>query len=126
MNISRGKWYRLLALSLLCLMMYDQKLSKDRSNDLRESVQCLIQKKGDSSLCPKILVDPVLEQSVLNMFDTKMNQTKPTISIFYQDEFFEVQLQTSKTSGVVLEINMPSKSNYRVIAWRELNMGGKS
>ena len=55
-----------------------------------------------------------------------MNQTKPTISIFYQDEVFEVQLQTSKTSGVVLEIDMPSKSDYRVFAWRELNMGGKS
>ena len=126
MKMSRPNWYRLLALFLAGLVIYDRVLGESRSRELREAVRCLLQKNGDSSLCPRISVDPMLQPSIQSKFDLKFNQTEPTISIHQQDEIFEVQIQSSQNTGLVLGITSRSTTDYQVVSWRELEQGEES
>ena len=73
MKISRRNWYRLFALALVGLMIYDQGVKKDQGN-LKEAVQCLIEHKGAGVFCPQITVDPLLQQSIQRKFEQEFDQ----------------------------------------------------
>ena len=120
MKISRRNWYRFLALVLVGLMIYDQASSKDQSRNLKDAVRCLIDHGGNGELCPKISVDPLLQPSIQKQFDQVFDQKRTTISPLPQAGRFEVQIQTSAGSGIVLGVTLRSSSNYQVVAWRDL------
>ena len=126
MKISRRNWYRLLALSLAGLVICDQVVGDAKSSDLRDAVQCLVQKNGDGPLCPRISVAPFLQKSIQNMFDPEFNQTEPTITVHQQKGIFKVQILSRKKTGFVLGITQGSTSDYQVVSWKELEQGEES
>ena len=120
MKISRRNWYRFLALVLVGLIIYDQTSHEDQSRNLKDAVRCLIDHGGNGEFCPKISVDPLLQPSIQKKFDQVFDQKRTTISPLPQDGRFEVQIQTSAGSGIVLGVTLRSSSNYQVVAWRDL------
>ena len=126
MKISRGKWYRLLAMAILALMIYDRFLKEDHSFRLTTAIRCLVEKNGDGALCPQISIDPYLQKNLQNKFFEDFHQKEFTISIFPKDGKFEVQIQTTKSAGIVLVVSLRSKTDFQVVAWKEFELGDES
>ena len=82
-----------------------------------------IEQNGDGTRCPQISIDPYLQNGIQNKLVKEFNQTEPTISISPQDGNFEVQIQTTKSAGIVLGVTLRSTSEFQVVAWRDLELG---
>ena len=123
MKISRRNWYRLLAAVIVAFMVYDRASKEERLGRLTNAIQCLIEQNGDGSRCPQISIDPYLQKGIQNKIVKEFNQTETTISVSPQDGNFEVQIQTTKSAGIVLGVTLRSTSEYQVVAWRDLGLG---
>ena len=126
MKISRRNWYRLLAVAIVAFMVYDRASKEERLGRLTNAIQCLIEQNGDGARCPQISIDPYLQKGIQNKIVKEFNQTETTISISPQDGNFEVQIQTTKSAGIVLGVTLRSTSEYQVVAWRDLELGEES
>ena len=126
MKISRRNWYRLLAVAIVAFMVYDRASKEERLGRLTNAIQCLIEQNGDGARCPQISIDPYLQRGIQNKIVKEFNQTETTISISPQDGNFEVQIQTTKSAGIVLGVTLRSTSEYQVVAWRDLELGEES
>ena len=123
MKISRRNWYRLLAAVIVAFMVYDRASKEERLGRLTNAIQCLIEQNGDGARCPQISIDPYLQKGIQNKIVKEFNQTETTISVSPQDGNFEVQIQTTKSAGIVLGVTLRSTSEYQVVAWRDLELG---
>ena len=123
MKISRRTWYRLLAVAIVAFMIYDRASKEERLGRLTNAIQCLIEQNGDGARCPQISIDPYLQKGIQNKIVKEFNQTETTISVSPQDGNFEVQIQTTKSAGIVLGVTLRSTSEYQVVAWRDLELG---
>ena len=126
MKISRRNWYRLLAVAIVAFMVYDRAAKEERLGRLTNAIQCLIEQNGDGARCPQISIDPYLQTGIQNKIVKEFNQTKTTISVSPQDGNFEVQIQTTKSAGIVLGVTLRSTSEYQIVAWRDLELGEES
>ena len=126
MKISRRNLYRLLAVAIVAFMVYDRASKEERLGRLTNAIQCLIEQNGDGSRCPQISIDPYLQKGIQNKIVKEFNQTETTISVSPQDGNFEVQIQTTKSAGIVLGVTLRSTSEYQVVAWRDLELGEES
>ena len=126
MKISRRNWYRLLAVAIVAFMVYDRASKEERLGRLTNAIQCLIEQNGDGARCPQISIDPYLQKEIQNKIVKEFNQTETTISVSPQDGNFEVQIQTTKSAGIVLGVTLRSTSEYQVVAWRDLELGEES
>ena len=126
MKISRRNWYRLLAVAIVAFMVYDRASKEERLGRLTNAIQCLIEQNGDGSRCPQISIDPYLQKGIQNKIVKEFNQTETTISVSPQDGNFEVQIQTTKSAGIVLGVTLRSTSEFQVVAWRDLELGEES
>lgn len=126
MKISRRNWYRLLAVAIVAFMVYDRASKEERLGRLTNAIQCLIEQNGDGARCPQISIDPYLQKGIQNKIVKEFNQTETTISVSPQDGNFEVQIQTTKSAGIVLGVTLRSTSEYQVVAWRDLELGEES
>ena len=126
MKISRRIWYRLLAVAIVAFMAYDRASKEERLGRLTNAIQCLIEQNGDGARCPQISIDPYLQKGIQNKIVKEFNQTETTISVSPQDGNFEVQIQTTKSAGIVLGVTLRSTSEYQVVAWRDLELGEES
>ena len=126
MKISRRNWYRLLAVAIVVFMVYDRASKEERLGHLTNAIQCLIEQNGDGTRCPEISIDPYLQKGIQNKLVKEFNQTELRISISPQDGNFEVQIQTTKSAGIVLRVTLRSTSEFQVVAWRDLEMGEES
>ena len=126
MKISRRNWYRLLAVVIVAFMVYDRASKEERLGRLTNAIQCLIEQNGDGARCPQISIDPYLQKGIQNKIVKEFNQTETTISVSPQDGNFEVQIQTTKSAGIVLGVTLRSTSEYQVVAWRDLELGEES
>ena len=126
MKISRRNWYRLLAAAIVAFMVYDRASKEERLDRLTNAIQCLIEQNGDGARCPQISIDPYLQKGIQNKIVKEFNQTETTISVSPQDGNFEVQIQTTKSAGIVLGVTLRSTSEYQVVAWRDLELGEES
>ena len=126
MKISRRNWYRLLAVAIVAFMVYDRASKEERLGRLINAIQCLIEQNGDEARCPQISIDPYLQKGIQNKIVKEFNQTETTISVSPQDGNFEVQIQTTKSAGIVLGVTLRSTSEYQVVAWRDLELGEES
>ena len=126
MKISRRNWYRLLAVTIVVFMVYDRVSKEERLDRLTNAIQCLIEQNGDGARCPQISIDPYLQNGIQNKLVKEFNQTEPTISISPQNGNFAVQIQTTKSAGIVLRVTLRSASEFRVEAWRDLEQGEES
>ena len=124
-KISRN-WYRLLAIAIVAFMVYDRASKEERLGRLTNAIQCLIEQNGDGARCPQISIDPYLQKGIQNKIVKEFNQTETTISVSPQDGNFEVQIQTTKSAGIVLGVTLRSTSEYQVVAWRDLELGEES
>ena len=125
MKMSRGNWYRLITLALVGLMIYDQGVKKDQGN-LKEVVRCLIEHKGDEVFCPQITVDPLLQQSIQRKFEQEFDQSELNQIKRTQDGKFEAHIHSSRGTGITLVAIRISKTNFQVVGWRDLELGGES
>ena len=125
MKISRRNWYRLFALALVGLMIYDQGVKKDQGN-LKEAVQCLIEHKGVGVFCPQITVDPLLQQSIQRKFEQEFDQGELEHIKKTGDGKFEAHIHSSRGTGITLVVTINSISDYQVVAWRDLELGDES
>ena len=107
-------------------MVFDQVSKEERLGRLTNATQCLIEQNGDGSRCPQISVDPYLQKSIQKKLVKDFNQTETTISISKQDGNFEVQIQTTKSAGIILSVTLRSTSKFQVVAWRDLELGEES
>ena len=107
-------------------MIYNQVSKKDQSARLKSAIQCLIEKNGDASFCPMISVDPFLQKNLKKKFVEKFNQIEFTTTIIQKDGNFEVQIQTTKSTGIFLGVILGSTSDFHVVSWRNLELGDKS
>ena len=123
MKISRRNWYRLLAVAIVAFMVYDRSSKEERLGRLTNAIQCLIEQNGDGARCPQISIDPYLQKGIQNKIVKEFNQTETTISVSPQDGNFEVQIQTTKSAGIVLGVTLRSTSEFQVVAWRDLELG---
>ena len=126
MKISRRNWYRLLAVAIVAFMVCDRVSKEDRLARLTNAIQCLIEQNGDGAHCPQISIDPYLQKGIQNKIVKEFNQTETIISVSPQDGNFEVQIQTTKSAGIVLGVTLRSTSEYQVVAWRDLELGEES
>ena len=126
MKISRRNLYRLLAVAIVAFMVYDRASKEERLGRLTNAIQCLIEQNGDGARCPQISIDPYLQKGIQNKIVKEFNQTETTISVSPQDGNFEVQIQTTKSAGIVLGVTLRSTSEYQVVAWRDLELGEES
>lgn len=126
MKISRRNWYRLLAVAIVAFMVYDRASKEERLGRLTNAIQCLIEQNGDGARCPQISIDPYLQKGIQNKIVKEFNQTETIISVSPQDGNFEVQIQTTKSAGIVLGVTLRSTSEYQVVAWRDLELGEES
>ena len=126
MKISRRNWYRLLAVTIVAFMVYDRASKEERLVRLTNAIQCLIEQNGDGTRCPQISIDPYLQIGIQNKIVKEFYQTEPTISVSRQDGNFEVQIQTTKSTGIVLGVTLRSTSEFQVVAWRDLEQGDES
>ena len=126
MKILRRNWYRLLAVAIVAFMVYDRASKEERLGRLTNAIQCLIEQNGDWARCPQISIDPYLQKGIQNKIVKGFNQTETTISISPQDGNFEVQIQTIKSAGIVLGVTLRSTSEFRVVSWRDLELGEES
>ena len=126
MKISRRNWYRLLAVAIVAFMVYDRASKEERLGRLTNAIQCLIEQNGDGARCPQISIDPYLQKGIQNKIVKGFNQTETTISVSPQDGNFEVQIQTTKSAGIVLGVTLRSTSEFQVVAWRDLELGEES
>ena len=126
MKISRRNLYRLLAVAIVAFMVYDRASKEERLGRLTNAIQCLIEQNGDGARCPQISIDPYLQKGIQNKIVKEFNQTETTISISPQDGNFEVQIQTTKSAGIVLGVTLRSSSEYQVVAWRDFELGEES
>ena len=126
MKISRRNLYRLLAVAIVAFMVYDRASKEERLGRLTNAIQCLIEQNGDGSRCPQISIDPYLQKGIQNKIVKEFNQTETTISVSPQDGNFEVQIQTTKSAGIVLGVTLRSSSEYQVVAWRDFELGEES
>ena len=123
MKISRRNLYRLLAVAIVAFMVYDRASKEERLGRLTNAIQCLIEQNGDGARCPQISIDPYLQKGIQNKIVKEFNQTETTISISPQNGNFEVQIQTTKSAGIVLRVTLRSTSEYQVVAWRDVELG---
>ena len=123
MKISRRNWYRLLAVAIVAFMVYDRASKEERLGRLTNAIQCLIEQNGDGARCPQISIDPYLQKGIQNKIVKEFNQTETTISVSPQGGNFEVQIQTTKSAGIVLGVTLRSTSEFQVVAWRDLELG---
>ena len=107
-------------------MVYDRVSKEERLGRLTNAIQCLIEQNGDGARCPQISIDPYLQKGIQNKLVKEFNQTEPIISISPQDGNFEVQIQTTKSAGIVLGVTLRSTSEFQVVAWRDLELGEES
>ena len=107
-------------------MVYNQFSKNNQSFRLKTAVQCLVEKKGDGSLCPMISIDPILQKNIQKKFVEDFNQTETTTSILHQDGKFEVQIQTTRSAGIVLCVILRSTSDFHVVSWSNLEPGEES
>ena len=126
MKISRRNCYRLLAVTIVAFMVYDRVLKEERLSRLTSAIQCLIEQNGDGTHCPQISIDPYLQKAIQNKIVKEFNQTEPTISISPQKGNFLVQIQTTKSAGIVLGVTLRSTSEFQVVGWRDLELGEES
>ena len=126
MKISRRNQYQLLALVLVVLMICDRISKRDQSSRLRDAIQCFIEQKGAGEFCPEISVEPILQKSIQKKFIHKFNQTKPTFSISSKGEIFQIHIQSSKGSGIVLGVTLKSKSDFQIVSWKDWDQGDES
>ena len=125
MKISRRNCYRLLALFLVGLMIYDQGLRKNQGN-LKKAVQCLIEHKGDGSVCSQLIVDPLIQQSIQRKFEHEFDQSELKQIKKTHDGKFEAHIYSSGGFGIALVVMAHSVSDYQVVAWRDLELGEES
>ena len=126
MKISRRNWYRLLAVAIVAFMVYDRASKDELLGRLTNAIQCLIEQNGDGTRCPEISIDPYLQKGIQNKLVKEFNQTEIRTSISPQDGNFEVQIQTTKSAGIVLGVTLRSTSEFQVVAWRDLELGEES
>ena len=107
-------------------MVYDRVSKEEQLGRLTNAIQCLIEKNGDGTHCPQISIDPYLQKGIQNKLVKEFNQTEPTISISPQEGNFLVQIQTTKSAGIVLGVTLRSTSEFQVVAWRDLELGEES
>ena len=107
-------------------MVYDRASKEERLGRLTNAIQCLIEQNGDGSRCPQISIDPYLQKGIQNKIVKEFNQTETTISISPHDGNFEVQIQTTKSAGIVLGVTLRSTSEFQVVGWRDLELGEES
>ena len=107
-------------------MVYDRASKEERLGRLTNAIQCLIEQNGDGTRCPQISIDPYLQIGIQNKIVKEFYQTEPTISVSRQDGNFEVQIQTTKSAGIVLGVTLRSTSEFEVVAWRDLEQGDES
>ena len=125
MKISRRNYYRLLALFLVGLMIYDQGLRKNQGN-LKKAVQCLIEHKGDGSVCSQLIVDPLIQQSIQRKFEQEFDQIEIKDVKKNHDGKFEAQVHSARGAGITLVAIRISKTNFQVVGWRDLELGDES
>ena len=106
-------------------MIYDQGLRKNQGN-LKKAVQCLIEHKGDGSVCSQLIVDPLIQQSIQRKFEQEFDQSELKQIKKTHDGKFEAHIYSSGGSGIALIVTARSVSDYQVVAWRDLELGEES
>ena len=107
-------------------MVYDRVSKEERLGRLTSAIQCLIEQNGDGTRCPQISIDPYLQIGIQNKIVKEFYQTEPTISISPQEGNFLVQIQSTKSAGIVFWVTLRSTSEFEVVAWRDLELGEES
>ena len=126
MKISRRTWYRLLALTLVGVI-YSQRQEKDLGKIIFGSaVNCLIEQRGDVSFCPRLTFDPLIQQSIQKKFEQEFDQIEIKDVKENHDGEFEAQVHSARGTGITLVAIRISKTNFQVVGWRDLELGGES
>ena len=106
-------------------MIYDQGLRKNQGN-LKKAVQCLIEHKGDGSVCSQLIVDPLIQQSIQRKFEHEFDQSELKQIKKTHDGKFEAHIYSSGGFGIALVVMAHSVFDYQVVAWRDLELGEES